>query len=203
MESTLVDNGSAPAATAEEPQEEVLDRLDRLENEVRDQGNAARKIQRGFAFFAFFALLIAAVNLLVVADKLDKKSTTAAPAAAATPAAPAASAAPALGHNVGISMKEFSITPDVRQAANGRVTFNVRNDGRIKHEFVVLKTKKPAGSLLKGSEADEAGNVGEIPNLPPGSSKTLSLKLGAGHYALICNLPGHYTAGQHADLTIR
>ena len=25
----------------------------------------------------------------------------------------------------------------------------------------------------------------------------------AGHYALICNLPGHYSAGQHADLTIK
>ena len=200
MDSTLIDNGSAPATTAEEPQEAVLDRLDRLETEVREQGKAARNIQRGFAFFAFFALVIAAVNLLVVADKLDKKSTTATPAAATPAPAPAA---PALGHDVGISMKEFSITPDVRQAANGRVTFNVRNDGRIKHEFVVLKTNKPAGSLLKGSEADETGNVGEIGNLPPGAAKTLTLKLAAGHYALICNLPGHYKTGQFADFYVR
>ena len=62
---------------------------------------------------------------------------------------------------------------------------------------------KPAGSLLKGAEADEAGNVGEIGDLQPGQAKTLTLPLESGHYALICNLPGHYKAGQHADFTVR
>jgi uncharacterized cupredoxin-like copper-binding protein len=28
------------------------------------------------------------------------------------------------------------------------------------------------------------------------------VKLKAGHYALICNLPGHYAAGQHIDFTV-
>jgi uncharacterized cupredoxin-like copper-binding protein len=67
----------------------------------------------------------------------------------------------------------------------------------------VLRTNKPAGSLLKGAEADEAGNVGEIGDIQPGAGKTLALKLKAGHYALICNLPGHYRAGQHADFTVK
>jgi uncharacterized cupredoxin-like copper-binding protein len=76
--------------------------------------------------------------------------------------------------------------------------------GRIDtHEFVVLRTDKSAASLLKGSEADETGNVGEIPGVAPGQTKTLTLTLKQGHYALICNLPGHYKAGQHADLTVR
>ena len=56
-----------------------------------------------------------------------------------------------------------------------------------------------AAGLLKGTEADEAGNVGEIGDLQPGQAKTLTLPLKPGHYALICNLPGHYKAGQHAD----
>jgi uncharacterized cupredoxin-like copper-binding protein len=83
------------------------------------------------------------------------------------------------------------------------VRFTVRNSGAAKHEFVVLRTDKPAAGLLKGAKADETGNVGEIPDLPPGVSKSLSLTLKPGHYALICNLPGHYKAGQHADLTVR
>ena len=61
-------------------------------------------------------------------------------------------------------------------------------------------TRRPPA--LKGTEADEAGNVGEIGDLQPGETKTLSLNLKAGHYALICNLPGHYKLGQHADLTV-
>ena len=201
MEPTLTDNGNGLTVLAEEPQTEVAERLDKIEREVHEQGDRARNIQRGFAFFAFFALLIAAVNLLVVAAKLDSKSSAPAPAAAAPAAAQPAT--PALGHDVGISMKEFTITPTVRQAASGRVKFSVRNDGQVKHEFVVLRTDKSAGSLLKGNEADEAGNVGEIPNLPPGSTKTVRINVKQGHYALICNLPGHYKSGQHADLTVR
>ena len=41
------------------------------------------------------------------------------------------------------------------------MTFNVSNAGKVEHEFVVLKTSKPASDLLKGGRADEAGNVGE------------------------------------------
>jgi uncharacterized cupredoxin-like copper-binding protein len=83
------------------------------------------------------------------------------------------------------------------------VTFNVRNSGTIPHEFVVLRTDSPAGSLLKGAKADETGNVDETGALAPGSAKTLSLNLKAGHYALICNLPGHYREGQHVDFSVK
>jgi hypothetical protein len=74
------------------------------------------------------------------------------------------------------------------------VTFAVRNDGTMPHEFVVLRTAKPAADLLKGARADEAGNVGETGDMAPGSAKTLHLRLVPGQYALICNLPGHYMA---------
>jgi uncharacterized cupredoxin-like copper-binding protein len=69
--------------------------------------------------------------------------------------------------------------------------------------MVVLRTDKPAGSLLNGARADETGNVGETGDLAPGASKTVSVKLKAGHYALVCNLPGHYSAGQHIDFTVK
>ena len=48
-----------------------------------------------------------------------------------------------------------------------------------------------------------APRVGETGDLAAGASKTITLKLAAGHYALICNLPGHYQAGQHTDFTVR
>jgi uncharacterized cupredoxin-like copper-binding protein len=178
----------------------LVERLDSIEREVRAQGDRAQIVQRGFAIFAFMALLIALATLLVVAAKLDRKPTRVASTPAAAAAAPVAPAA--LGHRVDASLKEFSINPSVRQAAAGRVTFSVRNAGTVPHELVVLKTSKSAGSLLKGARADEAGNVGETGDLAPGKSKTVAVNLKPGHYALICNLPGHYRSGQHVDFSV-
>jgi uncharacterized cupredoxin-like copper-binding protein len=104
---------------------------------------------------------------------------------------------------VAINVDEFSVFPLVQGAPKGKVKFVVTNVGTVKHEFVVIKTSKPAGNLLKGGEADEAGNVGEIGEILPGQAKTVTLRLPVGHYALICNLPGHYKTGQFADFYVR
>jgi len=170
-------------------------RLAEVEEEVRIQGRKAKNAQQAWSIFAVLALVIAAVNLIAVAAKLDKRSKPAA-------APPVAAVAPA--HSVSAALKEFSINPTARQVAAGRVTFRVRNAGTATHEFVVLRTDRPAAGLpLSNGRADEAGNVGETGDLAPGAVKTISLNLKPGHYALICNLPGHYGAGQHADLTVR
>jgi uncharacterized cupredoxin-like copper-binding protein len=104
---------------------------------------------------------------------------------------------------VAVQVDEYSVFPGTQGAPKGKVRFVVTNIGTIKHEFVVLKTAKPAGNLLKGNEADESGAVGEIGGVPPGQARTLNLTLKRGHYALICNLPGHYKTGQFADFYIR
>lgn len=39
-------------------------------------------------------------------------------------------------------------------------------------------------------------------DMEAGASKTLTLKLDKGRYALICNIPGHYAAGMFADFTV-
>jgi uncharacterized cupredoxin-like copper-binding protein len=104
---------------------------------------------------------------------------------------------------VAVQVDEFSVFPGTQGAPKGKVRFVVTNIGTIKHEFVVIKTNKPAGNLLKGKEADETGAVGEIGGVPPGQARTLNLVLKQGHYALICNLPGHYKTGQFADFYVR
>src|SRR4249919_1528164 len=75
---------------------------------------------------------------------------------------------------VAVQVDEFSVFPATQGAPKGKVRFVVTNVGRITHEFVVLRTAKPAGSLLKGNEADENGNVGEIGEVPPGQARTLN-----------------------------
>lgn len=104
---------------------------------------------------------------------------------------------------VAVQVDAYSVFPATQGAPVGKVKFVVTNTGTIDHEFVVLKTAKPAGNLLKGKEANESGAVGEIDPVPAGQARTLTIKLKRGHYSLICNLPGHYLAGQFADFYVR
>jgi uncharacterized cupredoxin-like copper-binding protein len=105
---------------------------------------------------------------------------------------------------VKVTEKEWGMPAVPAKAAPGKVTFVVRNVGKLKHEFVVIKTKRAASKLpVKGAKAVETGRVGKIPQFGPGQTKRLALTLKAGHYALICNLPAHYKAGQRSDFNVK
>ena len=124
-----------------------------------------------------------------------------APASGPTPAAEAPQS------TVKVVLAEYSLKPAPGVGKAGRITFNVENAGSMKHEFVVIKTDKKASQLLKGDEADEKGAVDELEEIEPGKSAKLAVDLKPGHYALICNLPGHYMPrgmpGMLADFTVQ
>jgi uncharacterized cupredoxin-like copper-binding protein len=105
---------------------------------------------------------------------------------------------------VKLKMVEWDIIPQNASKSHGplpKVTFVVQNAGKLEHEFVVIRTNTAAGQLAKSGakEAPEKGAVGEIEGIPSGTSKKLTLKLSQGHYALICNLKGHWNNGQFVD----
>lgn len=107
---------------------------------------------------------------------------------------------------LGSKANEYSLVPSVRSIPKGSVTFVVTNRGKLKHEFVVLKTKTAAGKLPMepdGKQADETGSIGEISDFSPGLTKRLTLKVGKGHYVLLCNMPLHYKKGQHSDFNVK
>jgi uncharacterized cupredoxin-like copper-binding protein len=136
------------------------------------------------------------------------KLTLAALAALVATAAPAAAGPShqAKAVSVNFRMVEWDILPLTATKTHAtRVTFVVRNAGKMTHEFVVLRTAKAAGRLAApgAKEAPETGAVGEIGEIKPGAVKRLTLTLKKGHYALICNLPGHYSLGQFVDFYVR
>ena len=104
---------------------------------------------------------------------------------------------------VKVQLKEFKVLPSPLAAKRGVVSFAVRNTGKINHEFVILKTKVAASKLpVKSGKAVEAGRVGKVGALKPGASRALNLTLKAGRYVLLCNLPGHYQAGQRVGFAV-
>jgi uncharacterized cupredoxin-like copper-binding protein len=100
---------------------------------------------------------------------------------------------------VKVTEKEFTVKPVPVKAKAGKVTFSVRNVGKLEHEFVVIKTNLAPGKLpIVGNKASEKGRVGKVPPFKPGKTKTLTLTLKAGKYVLLCNVAGHYKFGQRA-----
>jgi uncharacterized cupredoxin-like copper-binding protein len=103
-----------------------------------------------------------------------------------------------------VTLSEFKISPSPKSVSHGKVTFNVKNKGDMEHELVVIKTTTAASKLpVSGGKASEKGAVGRVGDIAGGKSKKLTLNLKAGHYVLICNLPGHYKGGMYSDFTVK
>ena len=118
---------------------------------------------------------------------------------AASPAATSSS-----GSAVSVVLDEWKLAPSRTTVRPGRITFIIRNDGSMPHEFVVLRTDRAAKGLpVRAGKAVEVGRRGKLSQMASGTSKRLSLRLGKGKYVLICNLLGHYQAGQAAALRVR
>jgi uncharacterized cupredoxin-like copper-binding protein len=100
---------------------------------------------------------------------------------------------------------EFALRPVPATVAGGRVTFRVPNKGKITHELVVIRTNTAPGRLPTDAKglASEKGAVGETGDIAAGTTKSVTLALKPGRYALICNLPGHYKGGMYAGLRVR
>jgi uncharacterized cupredoxin-like copper-binding protein len=101
---------------------------------------------------------------------------------------------------------QWGIRLSRRSAPAGEVTFIVRNDGSLDHQFLVLRTNLPVAKLpMSGAQVDvkKAGTlVGEISTLKPRAQATLRLELKPGRYVLFCNFPAHYQAGQRVGFRV-
>lgn len=100
--------------------------------------------------------------------------------------------------------KEFSLVPQPGTAPAGKVTFRVKNEGAMVHEFSVVRTTTDASKLpVTNGQASEAGTIGESGDLKAGASKDVTVDLTPGHYVLLCNLAGHYQGGMYANFTVK
>lgn len=107
-----------------------------------------------------------------------------------------------------MSMLPMGITLSVSSVPAGNVTFNATNTSKETiHEMVVAPVSdisQPMAYDEANEKVDEdaAGHLGEVAELDPGASGSLTLTLKPGTYILYCNLPGHYASGMWALLTV-
>jgi uncharacterized cupredoxin-like copper-binding protein len=103
-------------------------------------------------------------------------------------------------------MKVFAV-PNTVPA--GEVTFTATNRSTDTiHEMILVKVndpKRPLPYVVTDSKVDEdaAGHLGEVSELDPGKSGSLTMKLDPGTYLLLCNVPGHYMAGMWTTVSVK
>jgi uncharacterized cupredoxin-like copper-binding protein len=116
--------------------------------------------------------------------------------------------------DVQVTLKEWSVTPEVTTAKAGEVRFVVTNQGTVPHEFVIFKTDLPPEGLptLDGKvEEDKLDHVDELDVFAAGTTESLTLNLTPGKYVFVCNIvenpPGqpvlsHYQQGMRVAFTV-
>lgn len=125
----------------------------------------------------FFAAMIAAVAIFGAEG--EAKANTQAPAQQAGPAT-----------TVQVRESEFKIAPaPATVPAAGKVTFVVKNAGKIQHDLA-----------LQGAGVSASTKT---PLISPGQSAKLTVTLAAGTYTLYCSVPGHRAAGMVAKLVVK
>ena len=119
------------------------------------------------------------------------------------------------GGVVNVVLKEWFILPDKMTVDEGRITFKVANNGRMDHEFIIIKTDIPVHDLPvheKGLDEKKAGEaIGEIEDLRPGEVRELTLDMPSGKYVLFCNkveiedhkIISHYRHGMRVAFIVR
>ncbi len=110
-------------------------------------------------------------------------------------------------NSINATLDTYTIDMAKTTAAPGEITFHVKNAASdMAHEFVIFKTDLDAANL----PTDDAGNVVEDDlesvdeiELNPNESGDLTVTLDAGHYAIVCNQPGHYAQGMYTNFVVQ
>jgi uncharacterized cupredoxin-like copper-binding protein len=79
---------------------------------------------------------------------------------------------------------EFKIALPSTALKAGKITFDVKNDGKIEHDLAIK------------------GMTEKTPLIKPGGSAKLTVTLKAGKYELYCSVPGHESAGMKLEVTV-
>jgi len=110
----------------------------------------------------------------------------------------------------GMSLIEWAVRPDKTRARPGTVTFKVRNEGTVTHQFLVISSDIEKDELPrdgdKGADLSDLDVVGSIEAIAPGANDEVTVDVEEGQYILLCNLfsggESHYLNGMYNEFEV-
>ncbi len=103
----------------------------------------------------------------------------------------------------------MGITVSTQSVKAGEVTLAVTNSSKeMVHEMVLSPVKDekaalPYDKMAQKVDEDAAGHLGEVAELEPGKSGSLTIDLKPRKYILYCNIAGHYVLGMWTLITVK
>lgn len=109
---------------------------------------------------------------------------------------------------VAVDFDEFSVKVRPSSATAGLIRFEQRNRGAVDHDLVVVKTELAPDELpVRKVDVDLSAKTLTVVlrdrRLGPGKTRTVPIRMQAGGYVLICNVPGHYQSGMRTSFEVR
>lgn len=108
-----------------------------------------------------------------------------------------------------MSMATMEVDPSTTTVHAGLVTFEVTNGSTATvHELIVAPVpasgrQLPFDASMDRVDEDAAGDLGEVSELDPGKTGSLTLDLKPGKYVLFCNVPGHFDNGMWTVIDVQ
>lgn len=111
-------------------------------------------------------------------------------------------AAPAYTNKIDVTLNEFMFAPtDFTIPAGQEITLNATNEGKVAHEFVIIKLGQ---EVTVPFDADDEDKVFWEKEVEPGKTETVTFTAPSepGEYTLVCGISGHLEAGMAGKLVV-
>ncbi len=101
-----------------------------------------------------------------------------------------------------VTLSDFKFTPDTFVVPAGKeITLNLKNEGTVEHEFVIMKLGTTVGEHFGPEDED---NIYWEVETAEGESKTVTFIAPSepGEYQVVCGIEGHLEAGMVGKLVV-
>ncbi len=114
-----------------------------------------------------------------------------------------------MGMKGDMSKAIMSIDVNNKQALRGKVTFEVTNASKTMIHEMIVAPIKDENQIMPYDDAgfkvkeEDSTHLGEVSELDPGKTGSLTLDLKPGKYLLYCNVAGHYMDGMWTIVEVK